>query len=1066
MQIILIIAFLLWKAALAMQPLKYYDFPGIDFYYLVTKIESYYVIAAQDNLYYERTNKSFTMQKYKIPSEIGKLHSSVAIPEINSMLIAGASNQIMMLNFNSSAGGINAKRTFKLKHNKNLHFVRIEAIERIPDKNYVMASADNSSIAKIDWATGNITYIPQHIDYVHSMAISRDNLYLTTSTTGLICLSDYTSGSSKYFFTTKGYLKTTIATRINITVFVDFMPEKQYFGLSSSRSHFIFMFDATYQRIFNRLESNQKVRCLASVPGTSYIAVGSMHHGNTLSFISVDSSMEFYTDEVNAMIVAFEDNHKMLILDSQRKLVVWTIDARLCHFSCLGCKAPMDNLHCLNCVPGYIKNKEGRCIKKCPLDQKFIITNQTCSSAKNCPDHFYEKIPALCFPCSASCGGCKGSSDTECTSCRHSVLRALGKCTHEKCKKFSSNYDLANNRCLKCFDNCENCEDNGPFNCTSCKPGHIMDYLDKTCRQPCYLREYYNYTLGLCMRCPPKCIQCNESSTCELCEIGRKVIGGKCLDSCPSQTFEEPFNGTCSPCIDSNCLQCPYDGKCSMCKEDFILDLQFGVCSQNCTRQGVYLTESKICAQCPKGCRVCEEGKKCEVCYRGFKIGADKVCYERGDSSHIFMFCASAILIGLVALILLYGYCMSLKRKRNEKQKLQRETRVLREKEKRSLAKAMMKMVISQKVDTKLRRRVSRGNTVMNPFAALTRFATRKNKKKKSSGEVEGDGGAEDEEGSHGESGSGKSAMSISSGGAGSRSSGSKKSGKMSKKGSKGSGGSKKSRKRKKKKKRKKRRRLSNSSDHVESSSRAMNRKLNRSDGDCSSGHEKENRHKRRRSGSRSSSGSKKSTRLKNKRNTRSRVFFDTGVIETSPNNNAVDKGVPVPTRLTDTLKRQKDPTGGQSTRKKTAAFIQRLTHGGEGEGRVGEREEPLKPSKQKKEFSSTDIPKERVKSMNHAKNQVLNESKIIKRVKTGKKSINQFFDSQIEENNESDGEEHKEGGSGVDGPGREEVKIKRIATNKQSVKLSFGDDDMRSLRIKKHMLEEYSKFTKTKQFQ
>ena len=91
---------------------------------------------------------------------------------------------------------------------------------------------------------------------------------------------------------------------------------------------------------------------------------------------------------------------------------------------------------------------------------------------------------------------------------------------------------------------------------------------------------------------------------------------------------------------------------------------------------------------------------------------------------------------------------------------------------------------------------------------------------------------------------------------------------------------------------------------------------------------------------------------------------------------------------------------------------------------------------KQTKNYSSTDIPKEKPKPQNNNNPTAITESKVIKRIKT-KEGINQFFDSQIEDD---------EG-------------------KKFSRKISTGNCDMRSLRIKKHMLEEFSKYRKSKDF-
>ena len=126
------------------------------------------------------------------------------------------------------------------------------------------------------------------------------------------------------------------------------------------------------------------------------------------------------------------------------------------------------------------------------------------------------------------------------------------------------------------------------------------------------------------MRCPPNCIICRDSKKCQTCDIGKKLIGGRCYGSCPERMYEVKFDGKCAPCVDKNCLRCPFDGRCRKCKKGFLLDSKNSVCIRDCKGAAIYLDRTKrICYQCQSHCSRCDSSG-CRECQKGYDLKRKK----------------------------------------------------------------------------------------------------------------------------------------------------------------------------------------------------------------------------------------------------------------------------------------------------------------------------------------------------------------------------------------------------------------------------------------------------------
>jgi len=693
-----------------MEPINHFDYDSLTYDYSVSSIGNFYVIASQTHLFYANKSSKLDMKKKEIPEDIKTLLWACPVPEINAIFIVGNSNKIKLISF-AKDKMLRTIKTFKLKAHKNMHFVKIERIRRIPSKNFFMASADNTSIAKIDYVMDDIKYLKQHVDYVHDLAISPKNLYLSTSTTGLLILSDWTNGHLLHMFTTKLYLNSHIPLNVNLTVFMDFLPERQYFVLGQKKKEFFYFYDGVRRKIFRRFENEYGIWTIQHIPKTSFLVVGTSRRGSSLFFISIDIGV--FKNEIDAKYVGL-DGQFLMILDSQKKLAIWTFDERICHYSCETCSRPVSEAHCLSCTPGYkLKakkgEKEGKCLRNCK--GKFWSEDKKKCLGK-CPSHSYQRLPGQCAECDPHCKTCKGPLDTECKSCTKGFLRALGNCTkkEEKCEAFLSLKDYSGKGCMKCFENCKTCTETGPFKCTACKPYLAFDFFTNTCFSNCYLREYYNYTTGICMRCPPKCISCKESNICSTCEVGKKFIKGRCFDSCPKRTYELPYNGTCHPCIDNACLRCPYDGKCNLCEDGYVLDTTIGNCVLNCTRIGMYLEGDSNCRKCPHGCHSCISEDQCTSCIRGYEAVPSGICEK---SKRIFLrilLYVIGCLFSIFIVFLITVYYFNLKKKRGEMVEKKEKKLELRKRERRMLGIAIKGLMKTANDD---------GKKAINPFQAL-----------------------------------------------------------------------------------------------------------------------------------------------------------------------------------------------------------------------------------------------------------------------------------------------------------------------------------------------------------
>ena len=126
------------------------------------------------------------------------------------------------------------------------------------------------------------------------------------------------------------------------------------------------------------------------------------------------------------------------------------------------------------------------------------------------------------------------------------------------------------------------------------------------------VRAYYLAGTS-CTRCPDHCTECDGSSACTGCDIGR--YGTLCENVCEN---------TCVDCVSSSqctkCLPGRYGSYCELnCQLgciDLLCDKGSGRCTVGC-RHGYFLGEED-CTQCPEHCMRCTGSNYCTVCMPGY----------------------------------------------------------------------------------------------------------------------------------------------------------------------------------------------------------------------------------------------------------------------------------------------------------------------------------------------------------------------------------------------------------------------------------------------------------------
>jgi proprotein convertase subtilisin/kexin type 5 len=153
------------------------------------------------------------------------------------------------------------------------------------------------------------------------------------------------------------------------------------------------------------------------------------------------------------------------------------------------------------------------------------------SNACACIAGYYDSGVLICNQCQIPCSNCVGGSVLNCTSCITGYILIGSSCMPSvNCANFyfegkclsscpNTTYDNGMRICINCINNCLTC--NSAISCTSCKNGYY--FQNNSCHLICPSNTYVNRLNGSCTNCPAECLSCalrNNSIICLSCNTG------------------------------------------------------------------------------------------------------------------------------------------------------------------------------------------------------------------------------------------------------------------------------------------------------------------------------------------------------------------------------------------------------------------------------------------------------------------------------------------------------------------------------------------------------------------
>ena len=247
--------------------------------------------------------------------------------------------------------------------------------------------------------------------------------------------------------------------------------------------------------------------------------------------------------------------------------------------NCILCDGNINT--CQKCKNGYVLI-EGKCTKKDDSFDSWCKTYEYTISAL--------KLWKKCIECigptyleNSKCVECK---DENCSKC------SKDKNGNEICSECMDGYGLVDGQCIKCSDNCLNCNKDGCLKCDN----HF--YLsDKNCKE-----------------CSINCLECiNNNETCTKCVSNQVLKDNKCESCSPCDNcYYENNNKVCTSCYNGAFLK---DGKCINCMEGCAECVDQNTCKY--CKTSYFFDKTKKCIKCDDGCNYCRyenDNKKCDFC--------------------------------------------------------------------------------------------------------------------------------------------------------------------------------------------------------------------------------------------------------------------------------------------------------------------------------------------------------------------------------------------------------------------------------------------------------------------
>jgi proprotein convertase subtilisin/kexin type 5 len=261
---------------------------------------------------------------------------------------------------------------------------------------------------------------------------------------------------------------------------------------------------------------------------------------------------------------------------------------------------------------------------------------------EECPQGSYldqTDTTGVCRTCAAPCYTC--SNSLSCLSCVGGYI-LNGTACQELCGEgfyldilqvdYNSEVDNQNfsmyGQCQPCSVNCQTCL-NSSNNCLSCPTGLLL--VSGTCVETCPPATITQN--GVCLNCPPLCLQCSSTSSCQVCVSSAVLSNVTCFTSCPQGSYRALVTNVtissatynCTPCS-SNCLTCEGDSQysCLSCSQGYYFIN--GMCLVSCPSGTFPNNATGTCSYCPATCSQCSSFTNCQACVLNYSLTNTNQC--------------------------------------------------------------------------------------------------------------------------------------------------------------------------------------------------------------------------------------------------------------------------------------------------------------------------------------------------------------------------------------------------------------------------------------------------------
>uniref|UniRef100_A0A8B9RD46 Fraser extracellular matrix complex subunit 1 n=1 Tax=Astyanax mexicanus TaxID=7994 RepID=A0A8B9RD46_ASTMX len=212
-----------------------------------------------------------------------------------------------------------------------------------------------------------------------------------------------------------------------------------------------------------------------------------------------------------------------------------------CHSSCADCSGDGPQT-CTSCLTPAVLSPSGVCATRCPIG-------------------YYSDESRVCRKCDQQCLSCEMAG--VCTSCRDPAKVLLfGECQYESCAQ-QYYLNTTTRTCRECDWSCNSCR--GPLrsDCLQCMEGHVLQ--NGVCMPACSQGSYQDGER--CLKCDDQCEQCEGPGRCLRCQTPYVTLNGQCVQSCGKHWFLDSAGQRCSECP-AGCVECVSAGECRVCSEN------------------------------------------------------------------------------------------------------------------------------------------------------------------------------------------------------------------------------------------------------------------------------------------------------------------------------------------------------------------------------------------------------------------------------------------------------------------------------------------------------------------